>query len=84
LLAEVLGVALELPVEAVLGDVPELLAAALPEAAPAPDSDDEDALLSPAAGLASAAVVPGATSAVFAPPLLLLRKSVTYHPEPLS
>jgi hypothetical protein len=81
--AGVLGAALELPVEAVvepaLDDAP-----ALPDAAPEPDSDDEDALVSLAAGLASAAVVPGATSAVLAPPLLLLRKSVTYQPEPLS
>jgi uncharacterized membrane protein YfcA len=53
--------------------------------APEPASEDEAApLLSLAAGLASAAVVPGATSAVLAPPLLLLRKSVTYQPEPLS
>ncbi len=78
-LEAVLGAALELPVEPVLDDAPELLAAV-----PEPDSDDEDALVSPAAGLASAAVVPGATSAVLAPPLLLLRKSVTYQPEPLS
>ncbi len=78
-LEAVLGAELELPVEPVLDDAAELLAAA-----PEPDSDDEDALPSLAAGLASAAVVPGATSAVFAPPLLLLRKSVTYHPEPLS
>ena len=64
-------------VEAVL----ELLSGAALE----PDSDDDPALaLSLPAGLASAAVVPGATSAVLAPPLLLLRKSVTYHPEPLS
>ncbi len=82
--AGVLGVALELPVDAVLDDAPELLAAVLPDAAPEPDSDDEAALPSLAAGLASAAVVPGATSAVLAPPLLLLRKSVTYQPEPLS
>lgn len=65
-------------------DVPVALEAALPAAALEPVSDDEDALLSLASGLASAAVVPGATSAVLAPPLLLLRKSVTYHPEPLS
>jgi hypothetical protein len=76
--------ALEVVVEAVLDDALELLAAALPDAAPEPDSDEEAALLSLAAGLASAAVVPGATSAVLAPPLLLLRKSVTYQPEPLS
>ena len=81
--AGVLGEALGLPVEAVLDEAPEPLAAALPDAALEPDSD-EDALPSLAAGLASAAVVPGAASAVFAPPLLLLRKSVTYHPEPLS
>ncbi len=78
-LEAVLGAELELPVEPVLDDAPELLAAA-----PEPDSDDEDELPSLAAGLASAAVVPGATSAVLAPPLLLLRKSVTYQPEPLS
>ncbi len=78
-LGEALGVVVEVLVEPVLDEAPELLAAALE-----PDSDDEDALPSLAAGLASAAVVPGATSAVFAPPLLLLRKSVTYHPEPLS
>lgn len=77
--AGALGAALEFPVEPVLDDAPELLAAA-----PEPDSGDEDALVSLAAGLASAAVVPGATSAVLAPPLLLLRKSVTYHPEPFS
>lgn len=82
--ADVLGAALGLPVEAVFDDALEPLAAALPDAALEPDSDDEDALPSLAAGLTSAAVVPGATSAVFAPPLLLLRKSVTYHPEPLS
>lgn len=81
--AGVLGAALELPVEAVVEPVLDD-AAALPDAAPEPDSDDEDALVSLAAGLASAAVVPGATSAVLAPPLLLLRKSVTYQPEPLS
>lgn len=84
MLGAALGAALELPVEPVLDDAPELLAAVLPDAAPEPDSDDEDALVSLAAGLASAAVVPGATSAVLAPPLLLLRKSVTYQPEPLS
>ena len=78
-LGAALGVVVEVLVEPVLDEAPELLAAALE-----PDSDDEDALPSLAAGLASAAVVPGATSAVFAPPLLLLRKSVTYHPEPLS
>ncbi len=78
-LGEALGVVVEVLVEPVLNEAPELLAAALE-----PDSDDEDALPSLAAGLASAAVVPGATSAVFAPPLLLLRKSVTYHPEPFS
>ncbi len=78
-LGEALGVVVEVLVEPVLDEAPELLAAALE-----PDSDDEDALPSLAVGLASAAVVPGATSAVFAPPLLLLRKSVTYHPEPLS
>ena len=76
--------ALEVVVEAVLDDALELLAAALPDAVPEPDSDEEAALLSLAAGLASAAVVPGAASAVLAPPLLLLRKSVTYQPEPLS
>lgn len=59
-------------------------AAVLFDAAPEPDSDDEAVLVSLEAGLASAAVVPGATSAVLAPPLLLLRKSVTYQPEPLS
>ena len=59
--------------------------AAAPDEAPEPASEDEPALLpSVAAGFASAAVVPGATSAVLAPPLLLLRKSVTYQPEPLS
>lgn len=79
--AGVLGAALEVLVEAPVDDV---LAAAPPDAAPEPDSVDEDALPSLAAGFASAAVVPGATSAVFAPPLLLLRKSVTYHPEPFS
>lgn len=78
-LGEAPGVVVEVLVEPVLDEAPELLAAALE-----PDSDDEDALPSLAAGLASAAVVPGATSAVFAPPLLLLRKSVTYQPEPLS
>ena len=78
-LGAALGVVVEVLVEPVLDEAPELLAAALE-----PDSDDEDALPSLAAGLTSAAVVPGATSAVFAPPLLLLRKSVTYHPEPLS
>ncbi len=62
----------------------ELLAAA-PDEAPAPASDDVAELpLSLAAGFASAAVVPGATSVVLLVPLLLLRKSVTYHPEPLS
>lgn len=83
-LGAALGVAVEVLVEPVLDDAPEPLEAALADAAPEPDSDDDDALPSPAAGLASDAVVPGATSAVFAPPLLLLRKSVTYHPEPLS
>jgi hypothetical protein len=78
-LGAALGVLVAVPVEPVLDDAPELLAAALE-----PVSDDEDALLSLASGLASAAVVPGATSAVLAPPLLLLRKSVTYPPEPLS
>lgn len=82
--AGAVGAALGVVVEAVFDDALEPLAAALPDAAPEPDSDDEDELPSLAAGLASAAVVPGATSAVFAPPLLLLRKSVTYHPEPLS
>jgi hypothetical protein len=66
----------------------EPLAAApddVPDDAPEPASEGAAALLfSLAAGLASAAVVPGATSAVLAPPLLLLRKSVTYQPEPLS
>ena len=68
-----------------LFDAPfEPLAAAL-DAAPELASEDADALLlSPATGLASAAVVPGATSAFLAPALLLLRKSVTYQPEPLS
>ena len=82
--AGALGAALGVVLEAVFDDALEPLAAALPDAALEPDSDDEDELPSLAAGLASAAVVPGATSAVFAPPLLLLRKSVTYHPEPLS
>ena len=60
--------------------------AAAPDESPEPASEDEPALLpSVAAGFASAAVVPGATSAVLAAPLLLLlRKSVTYQPEPLS
>ncbi len=83
-LEAVLGAALGVLVEVVFDDALEPLAAALPDAALEPESDDDVALLSLAAGLASAAVVPGATSAVFAPPLLLLRKSVTYHPEPLS
>jgi hypothetical protein len=62
----------------------ELLAAA-PDDAPEPASEGAAALLlSLAAGLASAAAVPGATSAVLAPPLPLLRKSVAYQPEPLS
>ena len=70
---------------ALLFDAPfEPLAAAL-DAAPELASEDADALLlSPAAGLTSAAVVSGATSAFLAPALLLLRKSVTYQPEPLS
>ena len=60
--------------------------AAAPDEAPELVSVGEPAPpLSVAAGFASAAVVPGATSAVLAPPLLLLlRKSVTYQPEPLS
>ena len=59
--------------------------AAAPDDAPEPASEDVAALpLSLAAGVASAAVVPGATSAVLAAPLLLLRKSVAYQPEPLS
>ncbi len=60
--------------------------AAAPDESHEPASEDEPALLpSVAAGFASAAVVPGATSAVLAAPLLLLlRKSVTYQPEPLS
>lgn len=78
--AAVLELLFELAFDALL----EPLAAA-PDDAPEPASEGAAALLfSLAAGLASAAVVPGATSAVLAPPLLLLRKSVTYQPEPLS
>jgi hypothetical protein len=69
----------------VLGALVEAVFEPLSGAALEPDSEDEPALaLSLPAGLASAAVVPGATSAVLAPLLLLLRKSVTYQPEPLS
>ena len=70
---------------ALLFDAPfEPLAAALDAAPELASEDAATLLLSLAAGLASAAVVPGATSAFLAPPLLLLRKSVTYQPEPLS
>ena len=62
----------------------EPLAAAADDAPELASEDAAALLLSLAAGFASAAVVPGATSAVLAPPLLLLRKSVTYQPEPFS
>ena len=67
---------------------PELLAPS-DEEAPALLAEDESlelepALASPAEPPASAPATGTAASLVFAPPLPLLRKSVTYQPEPFN
>jgi hypothetical protein len=83
--------ALELLFEVLLEDSLEDLLPELSDDEPdwPPDESPEPALASPpeAAELPAAASEPAtgtAASLVLAPPLPLLRKSVTYHPEPFN
>ena len=83
------GAELELPPELLLGAAPEDLLPELSDDAPdwpADESPEPAALPSPpeAPAAASDPATGTAASLVFAPPLPLLRKSVTYQPEPFN